>query len=432
MQASEIRKTYLSHEEIYHIINNSGFTSIEPFLEEVLIESRKQEIDAIGLINLQAKIAVKIIYFEKQIKYFRTIADREKRNQEWLSMEIYKAQRKILKQVMDGVAFRFLNFNKPYLRQLIAHNQTGFLTEGFLEEVKKAEYIISKTGLYVILNDLTNFLRYGDLTVISPKGVMIDEVKTTGSSKGNQKKSLDELINNLQKRIFKIGDQTAHYIKIEGKPATFLSQVESIIDKSRSIEGGVYAVKVSPYLWVSSLYSPKVDEYYKATKTLPKLPENPFKFNKMTPPLNSLMFFDEISPNITPYSVFPFSEKTICELMIGKLQIKTMIGEKEMVKSFKGKGWDLVFPSREDIIATYNQDDIDRIKEMIVDPNYFYTLKKGNFEFKLPREVIGGIETEFRSVKSIVDGVEGILNESTDRKTKLVTWGFSEEYKVWK
>lgn len=432
MLASKIRGEHLTPKEINLIVSSSGLVSIQPFLEDILKKSRNRKVDAKKLLELQGKIAEKIIFCEKQAAFFKKTADREVKNDEWRSREIYMAHRRMLKGIMDGVAFRFLNFERPVLRQLVEHPQTGYLTGGFIKELEKAEYIVNKTGFYVILNDLTNFLRYGDLTIITPDGNIIDEVKTTGGSRGNQKKYLHELIERLNKKVLKAGEQTAQYIEISGKPTTFLVQVEEIINKSKSSVTGIHATKVSPYLWVSSTYTPKLKEYFEANKKLPELPKIPFAREEISAPTNSLMFFDEFSPNIIPFSVFPFSERVICEIMTGQIQLKVVLNEKELIKSFRGKGWELIMPSRKDILAVYDTDDIDKIKEAIVDPIYFSTLKKGDFTYRIPREELLRIETEFRSVKSIVDESEGLMNINRDRVSRMVTTNFSKEYLVWR
>jgi len=432
MLASQIRKEYLTPKEINDIVSSSGLTTITPFLLDVLTKSRDKKISPVGLLELQGKIAEKIIRCEKQIAIFKKTADREKRNDEWRSREIYKAHRKMLKEVMDGVAFRLLHFERPVLRQLAHHNQTGHLTEGFIEELTRAEYIVNKTGFYVILNDLTNFLRYGDLTIISPEGIMIDEVKTSGSAKGNQKKALDEIIKMLNEKVFKIGSQTAQYIKIPGKPTNFVNQVEVIINKSKQNSGGIFAERLSPYLWVSSISIPKMMSYFKETGKLPGHPVMPFPLHETFPSTNSLMFFDQFSPNLMPYPVFPFSEEIICEIMTGQIQLKVVVSERELIRSFKGKGWELTLPSREAIIAVYDTDDIDKIKEAVVDPRFFNTLRKGDFSYKIPREELLRIESEFRSVKSFIDESEGLMKASVDRISRMMTTNFSDEHLIWR
>lgn len=432
MLASEIRNSRLSPQEINEIISSSGLLNIKSFYIDILKKSRNEKISPLQLLKLQGKIAEKIIYCEKQMAIFKKTANREKQNDEWRSREIYSAHRRMLMGVMDGVAFRFLNFDRPVLRQLAQHNQAGHLTIGFIEELKKAEYVVNETGYYVILNDLTNYLRHGDLTIISPEKIYIVEVKTSGKAKGDQKKILDELIRMLNNKTFRMGDQVADYIRIPGKPLSFAPQVERIINISKQTDGGVFAERISPYLWVSSVSISQMMNYFKSAGKLPDLPKIPFNPNESSPSTNNLLFFDEFSPNIMPYSAFPFSEENIFDIVTGQIQLKVVVSEKELVNSFKGKGWNLSFPSRESIIAVYDTDDINKINEAIFNPAYFDTISKGNFRFQAPREVLLRIQTEFRSAKSIIHEAEELMSASKKGISHTVTTSFSGESLIWK
>lgn len=430
--ASEIHKERLTPEEINYLILSSYFDEISPFLIKVLKKSRDRKVSGIDLIRLQGEIATEVIKLEKSINYFKKTSKRQERNKEWLTRELSKAHRRFLRQIMDGLAFRLLNFNRPVLRQLAEHNQTGHLTRGFIEEMKKAEYIANKTGFSVILNDLTNFLRYGDLIVISPEGNIIDEVKTTGKSKGDQKKNLDNIIDLLNRNVFKAGDQTAQFLEIPGKPSNFLGSVESLINKAKQSSEGISYLRISPYLWVSCLYLPGLYKYSKQSKNVPIFPICPFPREECFPTLNSLMFFDEFSPNTPPPSIYPFPEEVIVEIMTGRIQLKTIVNEKLLIQSFKGKGWMLEMPSREKIIAVYDRNDINAIKKAVRDPKYHPTLSKGEFSYKIPREILLRIENEYLSVKAIIDEAEHIMKATSDRVPRMITTKFVEEHLIWK
>lgn len=433
MLASQIREERLKQREIHEIVSNSGITSISPFLLEILKKSRERKISAMGLLELQLKIAEKMIFCEKQINIFKKISDRENRNDAWRSREIYKAHRKMLKEVMDGVAFRLLNFERPVLRQLVEHNGSGHLSEGFAEEINKAEYIVSETGYYVILNDLTNFLRYGDLTIISPEGRIIDEVKTTGKARGSQKKALAELINMLNNNEFKSGSQIAKYIRVPGKPTSFINKIERIITISKQNNEGIYSERISPYLWVSSTSIQNMMRYFKKAGKLPKHSIMPFPKSNIYSFSDSLMFFNQFAPNLMPYSVFPFSEEIICEIMTGQIQLKVVVGEKELIKSFKGKGWELTLLPREVKRAVYDVDDINKIKEAVNNPKFHNILKKDGFKYTLPHEILLRIENEFRSVKSFIDESEEMMKVAHLHRTpELVATNFTEESAIWK
>jgi hypothetical protein len=145
------------------------------------------------------------------------------------------------------------------------------------------------------------------------------------------------------------------------------------------------------------------------------------------------MFFEQFSPNIMPFTAFPFGDDTICQILMGQVQLKVIIDEKELIKSFKGKGWDLTLPSREEILKVYDLDDIDKIKEAVLNPKYFPTLTKGRFSYKIPREELLRIETEFYSVKTFVDISEYLINSHFSQPpTRMLATGFVDEALVWK
>lgn len=368
--AAEIRKKYLTRKEVNHIISRSALASIQPFLEDILIKSRAMSSTPEEFFELQLRITDKIIDCEKNIAALKPMAIREPRNKEWTLREIYKAHDRMLKSVADGVALRHFQFQRPILRELAQHNQTGnVMSKGFPEEVKQAARIVSETGDRVILNDLTNFLRYGDLTIISEDGgISIKEVKTTGLPRGKQKKELDALIKAINAGILGTGERTADYIRLPGRPSNFSRQVESIIEKSMDVNQGVYSEKVCPYLWVASTYAPQAIKYFKKTGSIPVNAPMPFLKEDIFSWADSLMLFGDFSPNTMPYSVFPFSENLISRIMIGEILIKAVVSRKELIKSLKGKGWDLIPAPTEPLKALYRRDDIDEIKDATVNP----------------------------------------------------------------
>jgi len=92
----------------------------------------------------------------------------------------------------------------------------------------------------------------------------------------------------------------------------------------------------------------------------------------------------------------------------------------------------LVFPPRDAIVAVYDTDDINKIKEAIVNPQFFNTMSKGSFNFRAPREVLLRIQSEFRSAKSIIHEAEEIMKASKNKISHTLTTSFSEEYQIWK
>lgn len=430
----DIHKARLTPEEINKIASSGGYHSIYNDFVSLLKRSRENEISNKQLFNLQLELAEKIIKAEKSITFFKTKADREKQNKEWFSREVHKAQRMAYKKIADGIAWRYLNFDRASLRQIAEHNPTGHLSKGFIGESLKAEFTVKNSDIFVILNDLTNFLRFGDLTIISKNKVFIDEVKLKGKTKRRQKQQLASLLEKLNKKEFSIGDTTANFLSIPGFPNNFLSEVEKIIIEAKSDERGIYHKRVSPYLWVSCVYSDKLltkDKDFE--KTL--LPRSPFRkdSDNIFVPISNLLMFNEFSPNIAPYTIFPFTEELIADLVFGKCILKSHISQKGLNKSIQGKGWSVKFPTRQEITEGYNS--IKRpedIKKLVRNPKYHIHFKKERFSTTLPREILQRIDREFLSVKAIVKSLEYTKDNYNPLDTGgYIVTGFQDEEKMW-
>ncbi len=434
MNIQTIHDSRLTPGEINQIASSSSYNSIYDDFVELLKRSRKRDINNKNLFNLEMEMAARIIKIEKNITYLKKTADRKSQNKEWFSREVYKAQRMAYKQIMDGIAWRFLNFDRASLRQIAEHHNTGNLNPGFIQEASKAEFIVNNSDHFVILNDLTNFLRFGDLTIVSKDKIYIDEIKTKGKSKGEQKKQLDSLLENLNNKRFSIGKDTADFLLVPGSVQNFLSAVKVITKKAKLDKMGIFSERLSPYLWVSCIYSKNLLSVEKDfQKIKPFLPKPPFSTEGQNGfiPTTNLFMFGEFTPNFAPYTIFPFEEELIADLIFGRCILTSYISQKNLTKSINGKGWSVVFPAREKIANSY--DSIKKpedIKKVVWDPKYHIHFTKEGFKSSLPREVIFRINTEFLSVKAIISSLECAKNSYGMLSNKYVT-GFKEENRMW-
>jgi hypothetical protein len=421
-------------EEINKIASSSGYQSVYGDFVKFLKKSRKRDITNIELFDLQMEIANRIIKAEKSISFFKKAANRESQNKEWFSREVYKAQRWAYKQIMDGVAWRFLNFDRASLRQIAEHNQTGNINPGFVKEMYKAKFIVENSDFYVILNDLTNFLRFGDLTIVSKDKIYIDEVKTKGGATTEQKEQLRLLLDRLNKKKFSIGKDSADYLLVDGNVQNFLPSIEKIMKKAKTDKMGISSERVSPYLYLSCIYSENLLSVEKDfQKIRPFLPPVPFTADEQGCfiPMTNLFLFGEFSPNFAPYTIFPFEEELIADLVLGKCILSSHISQKRLDESIRGKGWGVEFPTKEEIANSY--DEIlkpEDIKKVVWDPKYHIQFSKGKFRSSIAREILFRINSEFLSVKAIVNSLESTRTNYGYLSKNYVT-GFKNESSMW-
>lgn len=113
-----------------------------------------------------------------QLSLLKTITEIEQTIAEQLSRGYTKRDsnvlfnnriKRILKDIADGYAWRMLKFNRLLMRVLSQNNSPGNLDTSISKEDKVVEKIIND-GAHVLMNDLTNILRIGDLTVFYPDG----------------------------------------------------------------------------------------------------------------------------------------------------------------------------------------------------------------------------------------------------------------------
>lgn len=389
---------------------------------------------AAELLNLEIEIANEIIKLEKQITPLGRLADRSARNDAWFTREVYKAERRAFKQIADGIAWRYLGFNRSVLRKLADHQNTGFLNPGFVKEVEEAKAItLTKTG-YVLLNDITNYLRHGDLTVIKPGEVSFAEIKTSNvksSSKIKQRNKLDALISQLNQNRYNVGNDVGEVFLVPGKVLNFLPQVQNVIKQAQKSEQGFYATKLSPYLWVKVIDATKVAEYKNKYGKNPALQKPPFRRSKLIAPISSITLFDTFSPNVAPFTVFPFSEEIIVDIILARLWVFADVGERELTKSFKGKGWNFVVPSDKIWDERVKINDLPGRREATNNPKYFPQFVQGEYTNRMPWTTPYRVSSEFLSVKSIVNMLDFGKSQVGQRATAGFIADFELESEQW-
>ncbi len=121
--------------------------------------------------------------FQKEARSIRnklkdnSIAKKEKEDLEHKLM-IYREWIRIYQTIADGIAWRVLNFNRPVLRLLSENDAPGHIHPPYAEILKK---FVSSSDV-VLVNDLTRYLRIGDLTRVTKDGkVFLYELKRDGN-----------------------------------------------------------------------------------------------------------------------------------------------------------------------------------------------------------------------------------------------------------
>jgi len=178
--------------------------------------SREAGRDPKAILAVQVGLTELLIHFQEKKREFS-------KDDNALGSAITKRLILILKQVGDSIVWRALGYNRILVQLLSEHPDTGYLDDTVFSDLSIAHKIIKDEGSIVLVNDLTNVLRHGDLTILGQNGCSILETKhgkATGKNRRaiRQRRNLDEMM-----RFYNVGYRTN-----EGLREFILSQCQTI------------------------------------------------------------------------------------------------------------------------------------------------------------------------------------------------------------
>jgi hypothetical protein len=280
-------------------------------------------------------------------------ADRDGEHLEDFDMAIAVARRlaHVIREIADGIAWRTLRYDRAAIYQLALKNPTGHLElESTAQELAYADVHVRSTGDLVIMNDLTNFLRYGDYTAVAGDGtVRIAEVKGgKGSAKSGratrQRRKLDEVLQFLHSSVRLTDHGAAALFLHKTRPRTHLEAVCQVIRQAR-VEGSAHA-RLSDCLAVDAWDTEVLFEQGRTPDLL-----SPFVQSRQAYSRHSLTFFDTFPRNVAPYSVFPFPDQDCTDLMTGALWLHTHFNHGNLVRCLRRRGFSVRLPTNSEIEA---------------------------------------------------------------------------------
>ncbi len=253
----------------------------------------------------------------------------------------------------DGVAWRGLNYDRAILRLLSEHAPVavpqfnkGLLTElGVLLE-------LSESNNRLVLNAITNFLRVGDITVISDKAddIRLVEVKAgsrTTARTLRQGAYLTLIQQGIESGIHPLGSMRMRKVITRQPVSTQIPILENAIKQaeerlaSSRLFGDYMALAVFatdrivdevPEPEQERLRASIFDRFYKVRKS---------KSDVLLPPIDSLFLMNYFSPNAAPYAVFQIEPRYRLKLITGEIAIFTTINLSGFARWLRKRGWDV-------------------------------------------------------------------------------------------
>lgn len=248
---------------ILNVINDTYYINWIKHLEEKYLKTSRQEDlyeDPLNIIFLQFKIVELITNIEKAIKESK---EKSKKNLNFkLSLFLHQQLLRITKSIADGIAWRVLGFDRPFLRIMAEAKRYPSSVQFSSYSYKRTQLKAFELALFnnsrVLLNDITNFLRFGDLIEINEKEMKIHELKKSGKRIINLNKIYEQFqkdpktrISNQVKKLIAaqiardkrvlISNKEFRIMDLDIEFKNNLEEVESLID---SAEKNLFSTKI--------------------------------------------------------------------------------------------------------------------------------------------------------------------------------------------
>lgn len=281
-------------------------------------------------------------------------------------LTINKELVRVWQTIADGIAWRALRFNRPILRLLSENQSPGFIAP---EEVPMYNIYLRKAKNVLLINDLTRYLRIGDLTMVSSDGrLWIYEIKESGK----KLKDILTILSDMKKHHRWFGKQEIRHFVAQTAIVNHVISVPSVqrneIKTSVNAEIVNLDFKLKSHLPVikkmiriankKGFYSKLVEDgYYIVVTAFDVLVKNheareAWKRNKIPEWISSEKNILRISSyysffqgeghfprNYTPCSVLPFKARDCVRIMMGHLEISVFYDLDILRKKLEQAGW---------------------------------------------------------------------------------------------
>ena len=352
---------------------------------------------------------------------------------------------RISRTICDGIAWRNLGYNRTFLNSSARGFGAGSVdvnSREFKSEFMWAHRISKTMNSLVILNDLTRFLRIGDLTEIGDGVAFIHEIKKYGKDvkniftlkklKGkakisNQAKRLLELqrISFANKvRIYGIEVETR---KIELDLKTNVNKIKELFRESekklvvsRDIDDCVN-VEVTNFM--------AIQRSKKHIEELKKISSKVKTTDLILVHSNWDTFFSDDKGNflrgVPPYSIFPFSAMDCMYLMSGYYLLKCSLNVTKLKEILKRNNWEIEERTETDLdkqIANFEKEKnvMFTVKHGLYahapDDGGLFTIRRGPFSVSLDAMLYCRITMEYLSLSSFLDILEYMYSVAAKRQ----------------
>jgi len=310
-----------------------------------------------------------------------------------------------LREIIDGMVWRYFDYNRAFM-YIVADKQPVDLIvgdKGLVNSLFELADVFINQGDRAILNDISNFLRIGDVTNIKADGTIefieVKSSKKRGARFTRQKERMQETVEFFNTGIKELDDHKFVISDSPIKQRNYLKQLKDSILRARKI--GYDSILMGNHLIVETvdnvaiIDSSKAIEYFSSKhksiqerwKKQGDFIINVFSFEKL-----------EYAKNFAPYTIFPFEDNIVADILMGKVWIRYQLNNDEVIRIIEKGGWQLI----ESVFDITEEE----VKNSDIEDLSFYKVRKGSCAIAIPAPWFGRLCFEMISPKVLLDELD--------------------------
>jgi len=434
-------------EEFIRGIWNPKINNWRDIIEDLICISRKRLNNKFILFRLQMNILTDIIQNTQAIDAYKQKLDDfskqegkgliSKEDAKFFESEIMANNiiNRALKEVVDGIVWRLFNYNRAFLYLLADKEPMGpiRMDKGMIESLYELADIFLDPENIAMLNDISNFLRIGDITKIGSDGnIELIEVKSSGGRGGRriqrQKQKMSELVEFINTGI---REYDGRKLTIYDSNITQVHYFQNLLDAlNRSQNKGYDSILIGDHLILEIVNYHKIDDINNAIEYFKKRHESTKeRWDKNDDKVFTFFLSDkmEYSRNFIPYSILPYDSNMCADIITGKMMIRSLINISEIMRKIQKSGWQII-----DSFFLKTEEEIKKLEGQDVKDLTMLKIRKSGYNINIPHHYFGKLVYELWSPKSMIEVFEEGYNRDQHKDYDAYLLNFLDDQRIWK